>query len=89
MTEFDPHLNRDDQAFYDPIDVIDYAYSRICPADESTAEWVDAKEWPAGDHGHTECWLLGGLLAEIRRLRETNEELSAELDRLYGSALPF
>lgn len=47
-------------------DTIRLAYEIICADDEP---WVNADEWPAGDHGHTQCLVIGGLLAEIERLQ--------------------
>lgn len=48
----------------------------ICQPDEP---WVDASTWPAGDHGHTLCMFVGGLLAEVLRLRGECEQLRTQL----------
>lgn len=34
------------------------------------------------DHGHTDCWIIGGLLNEIDRLNEVINNQAAEVRRL-------
>ena len=38
------------------------AYWRICQPDQP---WVDPDTWPGGDHGHTDCWVIGTLLTRL------------------------
>lgn len=44
-------------------DFIGSATRQICPVSPETEMFVDAKEWPGGDHGHTMCYFVGNLLA--------------------------
>ena len=34
------------------------------------------------DHGHTDCWIIGGLLDEIKRLNKIIGDQDVEIDRL-------
>lgn len=72
----------DDDAEFDFTDsdtIVRAAKNRICGPDSIH---VNAEEWPGGDHGHTDCWIIGGLLAEIERL---TAELAGQ-DRLINEA---
>lgn len=57
-------------------EVVAAALARICqPNTPATESYVDPNTWPAGDHGHTDCWIIGGLLAEIEWLNEVLSDL--------------
>jgi len=49
----------------------------------SARQWICATDSPwtgpdiAADHGHTDCWIIGGLLTEVARLRKRIAELEA------------
>lgn len=47
-------------------DFIRLAKERIC---QPTDPWGDPSQWPRGDHGHTDCFIYGGLINAVETLR--------------------
>ena len=54
-----------------------WASSSICQADQPH---VDAEKWPAGDHGHTFCYFVGGLLALVNARRAWMADAMQEME---------
>lgn len=52
------------------------AEQRIC---QKGQPWVDDETWPAGDHGHTLCYFVGGLLALVRAQKDWMNAAMVEL----------
>lgn len=57
------------------------AENRICPKGQP---WVDDETWPAGDHGHTLCYFVGGLLALVRAQKDWMNAAMVELADIEG-----
>lgn len=68
---------------------IEMAKNRICQRDEP---WVNRETWPYGDHGHTDCYFIGGLLSLVLAQKAWMEAAYDELGDLrsqYGDDYLF
>lgn len=67
-------------------DFVRFARERVCPP---TAVHVDPERWPYGDHGHTDCFIIGGLLAYIETLQSSRDLAVGVIEALREESWGF